>query len=137
MMPVVYFDQQNHAFAWSKMIKNAIKLFKTYFYHHAYERLTHKYEEKSFFLILRRDSNPPRQSQFCYQTSALPPSHHGWVEIQSNCRYFFSIFDHANECASMRSLVEIHNRCERLVSCVLKITQFILKTSKTKLTHQY
>ena len=29
--------------------------------------------------ILRRDSNPPRQRQFCYQTSALPPSHHGWV----------------------------------------------------------
>ena len=56
MMPVVYFDQQNHAFAWSKMIKNAIKLFKTYFYHHAYERLTHKYEEKSFFLVFRSDS---------------------------------------------------------------------------------
>ena len=31
------------------------------------------------YTILRRDSNPPRQSQVCYQTSALPPSHHGWV----------------------------------------------------------
>ena len=31
------------------------------------------------YTILRRDSNPPRQSEVCYQTTALPPSHHGWV----------------------------------------------------------
>ena len=35
---VVYFDQRNHA-QWSKTIKTAQKLSKTYFFHHAYERL--------------------------------------------------------------------------------------------------
>ena len=28
---------------------------------------------------LRRDSNPPKQSEDCYQSTPLPPSHHGWV----------------------------------------------------------
>ena len=28
-----------HAFAWSKMVKNALKLSKTYFFCHEYERL--------------------------------------------------------------------------------------------------
>ena len=32
--------------------------------------------------ILRWDLNPPRQSQVCYQTSPLPPSHHGWVNTE-------------------------------------------------------
>ena len=45
---VVYFDQRMHAcaclcnvhaFAWSKTIENALKLSKTYFFHHAYQRL--------------------------------------------------------------------------------------------------
>ena len=34
-----------------------------------------------WYSIPRWDSNPPRQSQVCYQTSALPPSHHGWVAL--------------------------------------------------------
>ena len=28
------------------------------------------------YTILRPESNPPRQSEVCYQTTALPPSHH-------------------------------------------------------------
>ena len=28
---------------------------------------------------LRPDSNPPKQSEDCYQSTPLPPSHHGWV----------------------------------------------------------
>ena len=39
--------------------------------------------------ILRRDSNPPRQSEVCYQTTALPPSHHDWVPLFNYFRYFF------------------------------------------------
>ena len=31
------------------------------------------------YSIPRRDSNPPRQSEDCYQSMPLPPSHHGWV----------------------------------------------------------
>ena len=29
--------------------------------------------------ILREDLNPPKQSEDCYHTMPLPPSHHGWV----------------------------------------------------------
>ena len=31
------------------------------------------------YTILRRDSNPPKQSEDWYQSMPLPPSHHGWV----------------------------------------------------------
>ena len=30
-------------------------------------------------LDTQRDSNPPKQSEDSYQSTPLPPSHHGWV----------------------------------------------------------
>ena len=30
--------------------------------------------------LFRLDSNPPKQSHASYEASALPPSHHGWVQ---------------------------------------------------------
>ena len=32
------------------------------------------------YTILRRDSNPPKQCEDCYQSTPLPSSHHRWVE---------------------------------------------------------
>ena len=34
------------------------------------------------YTILRQDSNPPKQSEDCYQSMPLPPRHHGWVIAQ-------------------------------------------------------
>ena len=31
------------------------------------------------YTIPKRDSNPPKQSKDCHQSTPLPPSHHGWV----------------------------------------------------------
>ena len=55
-LSVVYFDQQMNAGTWSKPIKNALKLLKTYFFHHAHVWLTYEYEQKLTFLAFRSDS---------------------------------------------------------------------------------
>ena len=44
------------------------------------------------YTILRQDSNPPKQSEDCYQSTPLPPSHHGWVFRKIFIRSTFSDF---------------------------------------------
>ena len=90
---VVYFDQHMHAFAWSKTIKNA-----------------QKWVKKSTFFIMRtrgslRAHKEKWKKKVCWSAigsdSQKLVDTHFWV--------FLIVCDHANACASMRSLVEIHN----------------------------
>ena len=56
---VVYFDQQTHACACIHMVENDQKhwiIMKKYLFHHAYERLMKKKEEKVCWSAIRSDS---------------------------------------------------------------------------------
>ena len=36
-----------------------------------------------FFALSRIRTHPDREREFCYQSTALPPSHHGWISIET------------------------------------------------------
>ena len=68
------------------------------------------------YTILRQDLNPPRQSEVCYQTTALPPSHHGWVLVNNFVRHnFLRILKKVWEGRKKKHFLTLRHYCSMII----------------------
>ena len=101
-----------HAFAWSKLMENIPKSWKSTFFFIRTRgscRLMKKNKEKSYLGAFRKNK--------CVLIRYIPSSTwasriHDGKGTFSQFQMFFIFFNHVNACASMHSLAEIHNRAQ-------------------------
>ena len=90
-----------HVFKWSKTIKNAWKILKTFFFLQVHKR----------FMLGSHLNINKNQSHRNQKRRDLNPSPPGRKPQLCHLSHRISVFDHANACASI-SLVEIHNKLD-------------------------